>query len=110
MSCKYIPQADGSLTAELLPEQLQRWAGVSVGLRGTTVLEARQRGGATWWEGSPEEAWFRGTKCGSFQQEGDRGEGREEVFEFGHGQAVHRPTPSGGFTVIVEGMSQFWRL
>lgn len=39
MSCKYIPQADGSLTPELVPEQLQRWAGVSVGLRGTTVLE-----------------------------------------------------------------------
>ena len=41
MSCKYIPQA-GSLTLELVPEQLQRWAGVSVVLRGTIELEAQQ--------------------------------------------------------------------
>lgn len=44
-----------------------------------------------WWEGSPEEAWFQGTKRGSFKQEGDRDEGREEVFEFGHSRAVHLP-------------------
>lgn len=67
-------QADGSLTPELVPDSC-RWAGVSVGLRGPPC-------------------W---SKCGSFQQEGDRGEERQRrVFEFGHGQAVHRPTPSGG--------------